>query len=300
MNKQSAFAYVSRVITQSAKSLAATCVLLDTNIVCAQPVSQGKEAVTVGSVPEAMDALVERYGYVVTLETPPYVYEDDLQDEMALRNDSGRVSKSIAPKILTAKGLPLTLSLPPAANVGRVEMSSVVKQLAQNVSTSDRGAHYRVEQEGDVFHIIPSEVRDANGTWVPHTPIFDTPISIPTAERSIRDTVQAVCSALGTANHVHVGLLVYPLNTLHYSSSTVGASNEVARSVLTRALAGLDRKLTWRVFYDIPMNSYLLSIIFVPDRTSLASSPQPIPARPTAPVGTGTNSASSPVSVPKH
>src|SRR5579862_4771363 len=108
-----------------------------------------------------MDALDQRYGYVVTLETPPYVYEDDLQDEMALRNDSGRVSKSIGPKkIMTAKGLPLSLNLPPAANVGTVEMSSIVKQLVQNVSTSNRGAHYRVEQEGDVFHIIPSEVRD--------------------------------------------------------------------------------------------------------------------------------------------
>src|SRR3981081_3157292 len=107
MNKRNAFAYASRVIRQSAKSLAAICVLLHTNVAGAQPAIAGTEAVTVGSVPEAMDALVERYGYVVTLETPPYVHEDDLQDEMALRNDSGRVSKSIAPKILTAKGLPV-------------------------------------------------------------------------------------------------------------------------------------------------------------------------------------------------
>lgn len=193
MNNRTAFACVSRVITQFSKSLTATCVLLHTNVVDAQAVIERTEAVTVGSVPEAMDALVERYGYVVTLETPPYVFEDDLQDEMALRNDSGRVSKSIAPKILTAKGLTLSLNLPPAGSVDTVEMSSIVKQLVQNVSTSNRGAHYRVEQEGDVFHIIPSEVRNASGTWVAHTPIFDTPISIATGERSILATVLVPC-----------------------------------------------------------------------------------------------------------
>jgi hypothetical protein len=143
-----------------------------------------------------------------------------------------------------------------------------------------------VEQDGDVFHLIPFEVRDAKGNWVAHTPLFDTRISIPAKERSMLDTVQAVCDALGAANHVSVRLLVYPLNTLHFTNSTVGANDEVARSVLTRALTGLDRKLAWRVFYDIPMNSYLLSILFVQDRTPS--------------VGGAPNSASSPASAPKH
>ena len=100
------------------------------------------------------------------------------------------------------------------------------------------------------------------------------------------DTVQALCDTLGAANHVSVRLLVYPLNTLHYTSSTFGASNEAARSVLTRALTGLDRKLTWRVFYDIPMNSYLLSILFVRDRTPS--------------VGAAPDLASSPIGALKH
>ena len=180
----------------------------------------------------------------------------------------------------------MSLNLPPAATVDRVGMTSIVKQLAQNGSKGDHGAHFRIEQEGDVFHIIPFEVRDAKGNWAAYTPIFDTRISLPTKERSMLDTVQAVCDALGAANHVSVRLLVYPLNTLHFTNSTVGANDELARSVLTRALTGLDRKLTWRVFYDIPINSYLLSILFVQGR---------IPS-----VGAAPSSASSPVSAPKH
>lgn len=254
------------MITQCAKLLGLTCVLLHTNVGATRPAIDGTEAATFRSLPEAADALDKRYGYVITVETPPYVYEGDLQDERELRNP-GSLSKSTASPIMVAKEVPLSLNLPLAATVDRVAVSAIVKQLAQNGSKSDHGAHFRVEQAGDVFHIIPTEVRDATGNWVAHTPLFDTPISISTKERSMLDTVQAVCDALGAANHVSVRLLVYPLNTLHYANSTVGASNEVARSVLTRALTGLDRKLTWRVFYDIPMNSYLLSILFVQDRT---------------------------------
>jgi hypothetical protein len=284
MNNRSVFVCVSRLVARSAKSLTAMFLMLHVNGGVAQTAIDGAEAATFRSLPEAVDALDKRYGYVITVETPPYVYEGDLQDERALRNPSS-LSKSTAPPIMVEKGVPLNLSLPPAATVDRVGVSSIVRQLAQNGSTGDHGAHFRVEQDGDDFHIIPSEVRDAKGNWVAYTPLFDTRISIPMKERSMLDTVQAVCDALGAANHVSVRLLVYPLNTLHYTNSTVGASDEAARSVLTRALTGLDRKLTWRVFYDIPMNSYLLSILFVQDRTKLATPRQAIPAAQTPPGG---------------
>jgi hypothetical protein len=284
MNNRAAFACLSRPVALSAKSLAAMILMLQVNTGVAQTAVNGTEATTFRSLPEAVDGLDKRYGYVITVETPPYVYEGDLQDERALRNP-GSLSKSTAPPIWVAKGVPVSLNLPPAASVDRAGMSSIVRQLAQNGSKGDHGAHFRTEQEGDVFHIIPTEVRDRTGNWVAHTPLFDTRISIPTKERSMLDTVQAVCDALAAANHVSVRLLVYPLNTLHYTNSTVGASDEAARSVLTRALTGLDRKLTWRVFYDIPMNSYLLSMLFVQNRTPLATPRQAIPAAQTLPGG---------------
>jgi hypothetical protein len=57
-------------------------------------------------------------------------------------------------------------------------------------------------------------------------------------------------------------------NTLHYSGKAISAGNESARSVLTRALASSRSKLTWRVFYDVPMDSYLLSVFVVPEMPS--------------------------------
>lgn len=294
------FACIGRVVARCAIASTSVCLLLHIDAGATESIGADTESVHVRSVPEAVDVLGERYGYAITLETPPYVYDGDLQDERALRSDSTAASKIAGPKLLGARAVPVTLSLPPSAHVDWVGILSLVNDLAQTGSSADHGAHFRVEQDGDVLHIIPTEVRDAKGNWAAYTPLFDTRISIPTKERSLLETVEAVCSALETANHVPVRLLVYPLNTLHYTNSTVGANDEVARTALTRALTGLDRKLTWRVFYDIPMNSYLLSIIFVSPRTPSAIPPQPVPAAPSSSGSAGSNSASPATSAPKH
>jgi hypothetical protein len=300
VNKLRALVGLSRVIGLSTNSLVASVVLALGQGAVAQTAVDGTGVATFRSLPEAVDALGQRYGYGITVEVPPYVYDGDLQDERALRKDSGRSSSGTPPPIWVAKGVPSVLSLPPADKVGRSDLSSMVKQLTQDASKSDHGAHFRVEQDGDVLHIIPTEVRDAKGNWAAYTPLFDTRISIPTKERSLLETVEVVCSALETAKHIPVRLLVYPLNTLHYTNSTVGANDEMARTALTRALTGVDRKLTWRVFYDIPMNSYLLSIIFVSPRVPSAIPQQPMPAAPNSSARAGSNSASPATSAPKQ
>ena len=292
------FAYIGRAVARCAIASISVCLLLHIDARATESIGADTESIHVGSLPEAVDVLGARYGYAITLETPPYVYSGDLQDERALRSDSTGTSKIAGPTLLAAKGVPVTLRLRPSAHVDKVGILSLVKDLAQTESSADHGAHFRVEQDGDVFHIIPTEVRDAKGNWAAYTPLFDTRISIPTKERSLLETVEAVCSALETANHIPVRLLVYPLNTLHYTNSTAGANDEVARTALTRTLTGLDRKLTWRVFYDIPMNSYLLSIIFVSPRTPSAIPPQPVPAAPSSSASASSNSASH--ATPKH
>lgn len=304
MNGRTGFACVSRVLTQSAKALAVACVLLQASAIAAAPDTEVPQTVSVSSIPDAMDTLVKRYGYVVTLETPRYVYEGDLEEEPPqLPGDTHAISRGPGPRILRSRGIELTLNLPPATSVGTVEMSSVVKQLAQNVSTSDHGAHYRVEQEGDVFHIIPFEVRDAKGNWAAHAPLFDTLISMPPKERTLLEAVNAVCSALRTESHQSVQLLQAPITTLVNSTSAFGANKESARTALTRVLGSTDGKLTWRVFYDIPMNSYLLSVFVVPERPSGAAGMTATQSAPTAtaPAGTAVTGGLSPADAPpKH
>jgi hypothetical protein len=229
--------------------------------VSARASTNSTETVTVGSMAAVMDALVARYGYLVTLETPRYVFGDDLEDQSAQsRNDKGN-----GPRILMSRSISLTMTLPPPGNTGLDGLESILKKVAQDTGSNDHGAHYRVEREGDVFHIIAAEVRDSKGRWAAYTPILDTPISIPIADRSLYESLNSMCMAVQQAAHVPVEPLQIPFRALRNARSTVGANNEPARTVLTRLLAG--SKMTWRIFYDDASRSYFLSVFLVPNTT---------------------------------
>src|SRR5438132_601929 len=119
MNRRSTLGIDAKMRAWPLELLAAAFALLHITPINAQNASGAVESVTVGSMAEATDALVSRYSYVITLETPRYLYEGDLEDQPAqFRNDADRVAKGTAPKILIAKGTQLTLSLPARASIG--------------------------------------------------------------------------------------------------------------------------------------------------------------------------------------
>jgi hypothetical protein len=255
------------------KLLSAFCIALCISFQ-AQAVSDSTTTVPFRNIAEATDAMVTRYGYVITLETPRYVYEGDLEDQpLQSRNDADRVAKGTARRLLLAKAVPLTLELPTASSIGTDAMSSVVSKLAHDAGSSDHGAHFRVIQEGNVFHVVPSEVKDVSGNWVTYTSPFDIPVSMPPIDRSVLDAVKAVFTPVADTAHAKVMLLVAPFRTLRDLRTKVGASNESARTVLTRILTSTTTRMTWRVFYDIPAGAYFVSVTVVPDKASAAPTP---------------------------
>ena len=265
--------------------LAAIAVVLPFDVAGAQT-SSNSTTLTVGRTAEAIDALVSRYGYVITFEEPGYSYADDFEDMPAqYRRDLDRYPKgAAAPKVLVPRGNPLTLTVPVSSVVSTQDIAAVLRQLVQLQSASDHGAHFRVEQVGDAFNVIPTETRDRNGNWSAQKSIFDAAITIPKQERSAMGTVNAVCAAVGAASHVSVNLLTGPMTMLLYTRSVIGASDEPARSVMTRALSGLNRKLSWRVGYFAQLHSYLLVITVVPEKSPPAVTKAAAPSTSAAPV----------------
>jgi hypothetical protein len=293
---------VFRLTSRLVVLLVAIAVALHGDEIRAQSNSSNSTTLTVNSMSAAIDALASRYGYVITLEEPRYSYDGDFEDmPTQYRRDLDRYPQGAVPKVLVPRGSSLTLPVPASSVVSTRDMAEVLRQLVQLQSASDHGAHYRLEQVGDVFNVVPTETRDHNGNWSAQTSIFDAAISIPKQERAIMDAVNAVCAAVGAAGHVSVKLLVAPMSMLHYTRSVVGASNEPARNVMTRALSGLNRKLTWRVGYFAQMNSYLLVISVVPDKSSATVNipvapatsgvPAMAPARASSPSGSPMGSA---------
>jgi hypothetical protein len=255
-------------------------------------------------VAAAVQELVSRYGYVITYEDPRHVYQGDLEDVTAkVRKDLDRHPPGKAPKVIVPLDATLTLNIPSSSAITVQDMASVLEQLVQAQSSSGRGGRFRVERAGEVFHVLPTEVRDGNGNWASQTSILDVPISLPMEDRSADEMINAICNAVSMAARVQVGLtfnvggISDPSRPRPYR---LGADNERARDVLIRALnlVGTNQKRTWVLFYDPSENGhmYFLTIQGVPNRSS-----SPIVTGSSVPTGaqkTSTGTALSGTSVP--
>lgn len=152
-------------------------------------------------------------------------------------------------------------------------MAAVLEQLVQARSVSNHGGHFRVEQEGDVFHVVPTEIRDRHGNWAAQGSILDAPISLPMQDRDESQMFDAICGAVSAAAQIKVNIGIGIgggfKDEAGYPQYRLGADSEPARRVLMRALAAItiNEKLTWLLFYSAENNWYTLNILPVRGRS---------------------------------
>jgi hypothetical protein len=208
-------------------------------------------------VAKTVEELESLYGYAITYEDPLFTYEGDWRDVTTqVRKDLDKYPPGAAPKVIVPRGGALKLTLPSSHAISAETMATLLQQVVQAQTDTQQGGRFRVERDGDYFHVVPSETRDQNGNWSAQTPLLDVPISLPLQDRDRVDTLQAVGSALKAAVGVSVGI---PLmgggidSPDHPRQYRLGAENERARDVLMRALTLVGNpkmRMTWLMFCD--------------------------------------------------
>jgi len=241
---------------------------------------------------KAVEDLSEKYGYVITYEEPKVVYSGDVQDitqqRMAEAKAQGKVV--MVRRVLALNGGSVEVPLPTTAQVSVSTMYSLLQQLVRSWTDSNQGgAHFAVEEDGAIFHIVPTEVRDQNGNWQTVQSILNVPISLATEARTDLDTFKAIANAVAAQAGVRLrwvvngGLMIGgQLNTKRY---VIGAQGEPAATVLMRAFKSMGTKRTWYLNYDPTSHTYVLNIDDV-QPTTPANSVSP-PAPPPVPMPSG-------------
>lgn len=234
-------------------------------------------------VAAAVEALISKYRYVITYQEPPCVYAQDLQDitsEPRFRNRFPR-----GHKVFLLRGGQLTLSLP-GTSPNEQQMYELLEQVVDEQNDGDNsGPHFRVEQDGAAFHVVPTEVRDQDGNWQPVTPLLSTTISLATEARTYRQMVAAIATAIGAAAHVKIGPVLNGGIVLGFlnpnpTTYTLGAEDEPASEVLLDAFRVSGRRATWMLEYDPSLKIYVLNIDDVPPTQPTASPPAHAPRAP--------------------
>jgi hypothetical protein len=249
-------------------------------------------------VAQAIQQLTEKYGAIITYEDPRYSYDGDLQDVTEqVRNDLAKFAPGKAPKIIVPKGGALSID----ASSGDVE--TILNKLVQAQSRASAGGHFRVEHIGNAYHVVPTEIRDKKGNWTAQSSILDKPITLLMQDRDELAMMKAICGAITSATGEKVFLAgrysffggisesVKAADTQARPSSPseparnedlapspypkfrLGAQNEPARSVLTRALDLAQKETrgetsTWFLYYSVEdkQRGYYLNIMGIPNR----------------------------------
>jgi len=109
--------------------------------------------------------------------------------------------------------------------------------------------------------VIPTEVRDRDGNWQTLVPVLDSEITIPKlTDANGIEMLNAICDAVSNASGVRVLAGTMPQNILEHHRGDLQANNEVARTVLLRALKLSSSSLSWSMLYDAALKMYFLNV----------------------------------------
>lgn len=215
-------------------------------------------------------ALTAKYGYVITYEDPIYANPDDLKDVTAQH----KVPPHSTRRILIPRGGDLQLSVPSSGKISEETMYGLLQTLVQTWNDSNQGgAHFAVKEDGAVFHIVPTEVRDIDGNWQPVTSVLDGLVSFPNSAGTRDQTIQRICDAIRASVRINClpdgGVIIGPPQREQYE---LAADAESAESVLTRALTMMGKN-SWYLLYDPTEHAYYMNVIKEPESLPIVKPP---------------------------
>lgn len=210
-------------------------------------------------VADAIEKLESLYGWAITYEDTPYVFDGDIEAPTLLLRKVGEGPRDSPPRRRTFS-FDLENVGRPAKGMRSPESSARAAILAMLKSYSDSvgGAEMFALTESDgLFHVVPVQRRDKSGNLEKVVPILDSSVTLPAQQRIGTQLLREVCQALTQ----EIGERVYLGQPFRRQTYVTPNPGETARSVLSRLLAEQARPLpvSWRLNYQ-PGYGYVLNI----------------------------------------
>jgi len=208
---------------------------------------------------QILDALRQKYDWLVDYEDPRYVSTADLVE---------RPGPNGATLSLPAGGT-FSVDVPPGSPATAPPPEDKTLQLildAYNHSKNPGRFELRKNEDGS-FVVVGAGAQDEKGKIVAQEVPFDLPITLSSQERSATDTVLLICQEVAERTHVQITLGVTPRKPMDHTNVTVGGGTKMqARTLLAHTLAPTGHTMYWRLLFDPGSKGYFLDIHAVRDK----------------------------------
>jgi hypothetical protein len=203
-------------------------------------------------VAQTLDALQQKYGWVVGYEDPQFNSKLDLVEA---EDAGGRPPATKVPSRIPAGGQ-FSVDFPASTTEEDKTLQIVVD--AYNRSNNPGRFELRKSKQG-TFSVVGVEARDAQGKLSKQPVLFDVPITLANRQRTASATLKLICQKIAADRHIAVTIGVAPRKLLAHDV-TVGGTKVSARELLIQTLASTRHSFYWRLLFDPNSKGYFLDI----------------------------------------
>jgi hypothetical protein len=204
------------------------------------------KAVSPRPIAQVLDALRDKYGWLVNYEDPQYTSEKDLVEGPGPTGMTKYPSGSV-------------FNFDFSANAPEEE--KVLRQAVDAYNKTDNPGRFELRKDADGhFHVVGTAARDDKGTIAKQAVLLDLTVKVPAEELSVTDTLNQVCEELSAESHVQVAIGISPRSLLDHNKVKLSGSKASARDLLEQSLQATHRNLYWRLIYDPSSKGYFLDI----------------------------------------
>jgi len=213
---------------------------------------------------QTLDALREKYGWVVNYEDPRFLSKLDVT-EAASPMPGGSKAQLFPGGGRFGAEFPVgsAASTPPASEqASSAEEEKAVQLIVDSYNRSDNPGRFELRKTGQQgsLSVVGTAAHDVKGRILPQKPVLDSPVTLLRKERTATATIQLLCEKLTALSGTNVALGVTPRNLLDHNTVTVGGGKASARDLLLQILTLTHGNCYWRLFFDPNSKGYLLSI----------------------------------------
>jgi hypothetical protein len=214
-----------------------------------------------------LDALQEKYGWIVNYEDPPYATDaDELENAPSLPS-----RRHVNARNLTKEGFSVEFTVGPSPDSLPAE-NSVLTTVVNAYNEGSSVAQFELRNEGDNqnkkqkerhFDVVGVISGEQKGTQNDQ-PIFDAQITLAKEHRDADTTIALICERVSEQSGIPVTVGATDGKVTETKRVAIGGFAVPARTLLSRALASMGDRLSWRLLYDSSNKSYELSLSGLP------------------------------------